>query len=95
MTYREQLKKAHELGLSIVDLSVAFECDCVFGFKYTEEEFEKICGIVTECYLKSCDVSISCFAYAINELIGQDKKSIDDILKMSKWDLIEKASYYA
>ena len=30
MTFREQLDKVTELGISICDLEVANECDCVF-----------------------------------------------------------------
>ena len=38
MTYREQLNKVNELGISICDLEVANELDAVLDFDYTEDE---------------------------------------------------------
>lgn len=40
MKYREQLEKVQALGISICELDIANECDCVFEFETTEQEFE-------------------------------------------------------
>ena len=34
MTFKEQLKIANDHDLSILDLEIANECDCVFDFDY-------------------------------------------------------------
>lgn len=44
MTYREQLNKVNELGISICDLEVANELDAVLDFDYTENQFESLCA---------------------------------------------------
>lgn len=44
MTYREQLNKVRDLGISICDLKIADELDAVLDFEYTEEEFESLCA---------------------------------------------------
>ena len=96
MTFREQLNKVNELGISICDLEVAYECDCIFNFEYTEQEFEQLCDFAKYCYLKdeSGNIAPNFIAYAINELIKEDGKTIQEVLNMSKWDMLEKASYY-
>ena len=96
MTFREQLSKVNELGISICDLVVANECDWVFDFEYTEQEFEQLCEFAKHCYLKdsSGNITPNHIAYAINELVTEDGKTIQEVLNMSKWDMLEKASYY-
>ena len=39
MTYREQLNKVRDLGISICDLEIANELDTVLDFEYTEWDF--------------------------------------------------------
>ena len=53
MTYREQLNKVRDLGISICDLEIANELDAVLDFEYTEEEFEDLCAFSVEIYLKA------------------------------------------
>jgi hypothetical protein len=93
MTYKEQLKAVRDLGIDICDLNIADECENIFDFYYTDEEFEKLCEKARDCYIKS-DLGALAIALAINHLIRDDEQTIDQVLQMSKWDLIEKASYY-
>lgn len=95
MTFREQLNKVRELGISICELDIAHECDYVFSFVYTEQEFEQLCELVKYCWLKdnSGNIAPQYIAYAINELITMDDKTIEEVLDMSKWDILDKASY--
>jgi hypothetical protein len=95
MTYKEQLRKAKELGLSIIDLVVADECMSVFTFSYTDEEFERLCELVKTCYLKSDGLDEYCIASAVNELIEEDKKTIAEILEISYYVIIDKATWFA
>lgn len=96
MTFREQLSKVSELGISICDLEVANECDGVFDFEYTEQEFEWLCDFAQQCYLKdqSGNITPNHIAKAINELITEDGKTIQEVLDINRWDMLDKASYY-
>ena len=58
MTFKEQLKIASDNNLSILDLDVANECDCIFNFNYTNNEFEALCACVKRAYLESDGVTL-------------------------------------
>lgn len=92
MTYREQLNKVRDLGISICDLEVANELDAVLDFEYTEEEFEALCAFGVEIYLKAEKMTTDAIAYCINDLVEEEGKTVEEILKMNKWDFIDKAS---
>lgn len=91
ISYKEQLKKANEVGINICDLTIANELDCVLNFEYTEEQFEKLCNLAKETYLKSEDISANSIAHAINILVNYDNKTIEEVLNMSVWSLVSKA----
>lgn len=92
MTYREKLNKVRDLGISICDLEVANELDAVLDFEYTEEEFESLCAFSVEIYLKAEKMTTDAIAYCINDLVEEKGKTVKEILKMNKWDFIDKAS---
>ena len=92
MTYREQLNKVRDLGISICDLEIANELDAVLDFEYTEEEFESLCAFSVEIYLKAEKMTTDAIAYCINDLVEEEGKTVKEILKMNKWDFIDKAS---
>ena len=92
MTYREQLNKVRDLGISICDLEIANELDAVLDFEYTEEEFESLCAFGVEIYLKAEKMTTDAIAYCINDLVEEEGKTVEEILKMNKWDFINKAS---
>lgn len=92
MTYREQLNKVRDLGISICDLEIANELDAVLDFEYTEEEFESLCAFSVEIYLKTEKMTTDAIAYCINDLVEEEGKTVEEILEMDKWDFIDKAS---
>ena len=92
MTYREQLNKVRDLGISICDLEIANELDAVLGFEYTEEEFEDLCAFGVEIYLKAEKMTTDAIAYCIDDLVEEEGKTVKEILKMNKWDFIVKAN---
>lgn len=92
MTYREQLNKVRDLGLNICDLEIANELDAVLDFEYTEDEFEGLCAFSVEIYLKAETMTTDAIAYCINDLVDEEGKTVKEILKMDKWDFIDKAS---
>ena len=92
MTYREQLNKVRDLGISICDLEIANELDAVLDFEYTEEEFEDLCAFSVEIYLKAEKMTTDAITYCINDLVEEEGKTVEEILKMNKWDFIVKAN---
>lgn len=92
MTYREQLNKVRDLGISICDLEIANELDAVLDFVYTEDEFESLCAFSVDVYLKAETMTTDAIAYCINDLVNEEGKTVKQILKMDKWDFIDKAS---
>lgn len=94
MTYREQLNKLEELGITPTSIEVGNSCDCIFDFNYSDEEFEKLCNFAEEMYLKADVMTTDAVAKCINDLVNEDGKTIEEILKMDKWDFIGKASNY-
>ena len=96
MTFRVQLNTVRKLNISICELEVADECDCIFDFEYTEQEFEQLCEFAKHCYLKdqSGNITPHHIASAINELITGDGKTIQEVLEINRWDMLDKASYW-
>ena len=93
MTYREQLNKLEELGITPTSIEIGNSCDCIFDFNYSDEEFEKLCNFAEEMYLKADVMTTDAVAKCINQLV-EDGKTVEEILEMDKWDFIDKASNY-
>lgn len=94
MTYREQLNKVNNLGISICDLEVANELDSILDFDYTDDEFESLCAFGVRIYLKAESMTAVAIAKCINDLVNEEGKTVEEILEMDKWDFINKASNY-
>lgn len=94
MTYREQLNKLEELGITPTSIEIGNSCDCIFDFDYSDEEFEKLCNFAEEMYLKADVMTTDAVAKCINDLVNEDGKTVEEILEMDKWDFIDKASNY-
>ena len=92
MTYREKLNKLEELGITPTSIEVGNSCDCIFDFDYSDEEFEKLCNFAEEMYLKADVMTTGAVAKCINDLVNEDGKTVEEILKMDKWYFIDKAS---
>lgn len=94
MTYREQLNKLEELGITPTSIEIGNYCDCIFGFDYSDEEFEKLCNFAERMYSEADDVmTTAAIANCINQLV-EDGKTVEEILEMDKWDFLDKASYW-
>ena len=94
MTYREQLNKLEELGITPTSIEIGNSCDCIFDFNYSDEEFEKLCNFAEEMYLKADFMTTDAVACCINDLVNEEGKTVEEILEMDKWDFIDKASYW-
>lgn len=93
MTFRETLTKARENNIDILDLCIACECDNTFDFDYTQEEFEKLCKKARFVFMKSDNLTEWAVANTINNLI-QEGRTIEQVLAMNVYDLIQTASWY-
>ena len=94
MTFKEQLKIANDHDLSILDLRIANECDCVFDFDYTDDDFEALCGVIRTAYLKAEEMTIIALVQCVSDLITDENYTVQQVLDVTTWDLIEKASWY-
>lgn len=93
MTYIETLKKAKEHNIDNLTLAIATECECIFDFNYTYNEFNSICEFIRYCYLKAERVEIWQLVKAVADEI-ENGLTIDGVLDLSYWDIIEKAVDY-
>lgn len=91
MSYRELLAKAKDLELDVTKLNIANECDCVFNFQMTDDEFEELCEFAYYIYLKSEYLSANAIAQCINHMIVEEGKTIDDVITTEKWKFICRA----
>lgn len=94
MTYREKLNKVNELGIDIFDLSIADELNSILDFDYTDEEFERLCEYAKNAYYEAYEMTINAIADCINDLVNEDGKTVEEVLKMNKKDFVGKASNY-
>lgn len=93
MNYQEQLAKAKELNLSIIDLHIADEVACQFGADHPR--FEDICERVWDMYKDTDHVSIDDLAYCLyacsedgtidldKALDGEDEDAINKVIDMA------------
>ena len=93
MTYREQLNKLEELGITPTSVEIANSCDCIFNFNYSDEEFEKLCRFAERMYVEADVMTTDAVAKYINQLV-EDGKTVEEILEMDKWVFIDRASNY-
>ena len=70
MTFKEQLKIANDNDLSILDLEIANECDCVFDFDYTDDDFEALCGVIRTAYLKAEEMTIIALVQCVSDALS-------------------------
>ncbi len=91
MKYREQLEKVQALRINICDLMIAAECDFVFEFETTEQEFENLCKFANNIYLKSENLTPNAIAQCINEMITYSGKTVEEVTTMDKWDFMDEA----
>ena len=92
MTYREMLNEFRKQEkLNLLTLMVADEVDYVVQNIDNDEDFNTICSIVENAYLKSDACSINQIALAVDILLNLEGNSIEELKQMSKWDILDKA----
>ena len=83
MTFKEQLKIANDNDLSILDLEIANECDCVFDFDYTDDDFEALCGVIRTAYLKAEEMTIIALVQCVSDLITDENYTVQQVLDIT------------
>lgn len=92
MNYREMLDEfKKQKQFELLTLMVADEVDCVVQNIYSEEDFNTICCIVENAYLKSDACSINQIALAVDIILNLEGNTIEELKQMSKWDILDKA----
>lgn len=85
MNYREQLQKAKEIGINPISLQVANEAEYWFsGIELSENDFELICELIEDSWLKSEYSHINNLTRALYNIICEcdlTEVSIEDIVK--------------
>ena len=96
-TYKETLEFARKNDISVTDLLVADEVESKF-YDVDEKEFEKICEVVENAYLKSDSIAVWEIVMALKEMAYEYEDENGEKLDYSsvdKYKLLEKASYFA
>lgn len=88
-SFREQLTIFKKSEINLCDIMVASACDYEFAFDYSEDEFERLCAVVKEAYLSAETVDECEIAQGVNLLIKYMEKTVDEVCKMSKWELLD------
>lgn len=92
MTYREMLNEFRKQEkLNLLTLMVADEVDYVVQNIDNDEDFNTICCIVENAYLKSDACSINQIALAVDIILNLEGNTIEELKQMSKWDILDKA----
>lgn len=94
MTFKETLDKAREVGINAIDLDIATEVSSNIEEEITDEKFNQICNLTREAYLKSEYIEVWAIVKAILDMVDGDIAKTD-ITSISKWDVLDKASYYS
>lgn len=92
MTYREMLNEFRKQEkLNLLTLMVADEVDYVVQNIDNDEDFNTICCMVENAYLKSDACSINQIALAVDIILNLEGNTIEELKQMSKWDILDKA----
>lgn len=78
-TYKEQLERAKSNNINVVDLMVAYNVKDTFDW-VTDYEFEKICELIKNAYLKSEYVELWQLIRALYIICDNDEEN--DILQV-------------
>lgn len=93
--YREILDFIRKNNISILDATIACECVCALEFDYTDEQFEKLCEVAKNAVLKGeRHIDEYAVASAINYMITEEEKSIEDVLNAQIWDIVQLSSNF-
>lgn len=91
LSFKETLKLASKFHINSFDLEIANEVAFQFNsyeIKLTNKQFEKVCTMVKDAYLKSEDLTIEKLVAAYIAILKRDEK------KITKRTIIDEACWY-
>lgn len=90
MSFKEQLEQFEKTGMNLFNINVANEVKHI-ATHATEENYEKVCSVVSEYWLKSCDTitSLENVVIAVEKYL-EEGKNID---KITNDDILERLVY--
>lgn len=90
MTFKETIKAIDKLDASYQDIEIALNLEAEIDFDLTDEEFNSLCDYAKR-VLDRTDVSEYAIAQCIDDLLNEEDKTVEDILKMDMLDFADKA----
>ena len=97
LNYKETLELAEKYHINALDLDIAVNVNEEFN-DVNNEEFEEICSLVENAYLKSDSIAVWEIVMALKEMAYEYEDENGEKLDYSsvdKYKLLEKASYFA
>ena len=91
MTFKEIIKAIDKLDASYQDIEIALALDAEIDFNLTDEEFNSLCDYAKR-VLDRADVTEYAIAQCINDLLNEEDKTVEDILKMDVLKFANEAS---
>lgn len=91
MTFKEIVNAIDKLDASYQDIEIALNLDAEIDFDLTDEEFNSLCDYAKR-VLDRTDVTEYAIAQCIDDLLNEEDKTVEDILKMDVLDFADEAS---
>lgn len=90
MTFKEIVNAIDKMKVKYQDVEIALNLDAEIDFDLTDEEFNQLCDYAKR-VLDRTDVSEYAIAQCIDDLLNEEDKTVEDILKMDVLDFADKA----
>ena len=91
MTFKEIVNAIDKLDASYQDIEIALNLDAEIDFDLTDEEFNLLCDYAKR-VLDRTDVTEYAIAQCMDDLLNEEDKTVEDILKMDVLDFADEAS---
>lgn len=90
MTFKEIVNAVDKMKVKYQDVEIALNLDAEIDFDLTDEEFNSLCDYAKR-VLDRTDVTEYAIAQCIDDLLNEEDKTVEDILKMDVLDFADKA----
>jgi hypothetical protein len=93
MDYKRLLEIAKENQISVLSLNVAYEVNATLNITLQKVDFNKLCDYLEYIYLKADETPLEHIVMYARDLLEIEKKSIEEIITINKWDYLEQTNY--
>lgn len=91
MTFKEIIKAIDKLDASYQDIEIALNLEAEVDFDLTDEEFNSLCDYAKR-VLAITDVTEYAIAQCMDDLLNEEDKTVEDILKMDVLKFADEAA---